>query len=67
MAKTIQARNYYALGDFVRCLECLDDMKIAFDSAGGSDTSAEINYYSLSALVELKKQRPEQSWIYAEV
>lgn len=31
LATNAQARNYYAIGDFAKCLECLKDVKVAFD------------------------------------
>jgi len=68
LATNAQARNFYAVGDFAKCLGCLKDVKIAFDSVGKEthDTSAEINFYALNGLMYLRRKELQQTWIFAE-
>jgi len=66
LATNAQARNYYALGDFPKCLSCLREVKTAFDSVGTNDISAQINFYSLNALMAFRKREFHQCWIFTE-
>lgn len=68
LATNAMARNLYAIGDFAKCLACLKDVKIAFDSVGKEthDTSAEINFYALNGLMYLRRKELQQTWIFAE-
>jgi len=66
LATNAQARNYYVAGDFVRCLSCLKDVQIGFESVGTHDITAQINFYVLNALMLLRKREIAQCWVFAE-
>jgi len=66
LATNSQARNLYTIGDFAKCLACLREVRIAFESVGTYDVSAQINFCALNALMLFRKKEIAQCWMFAE-
>jgi len=66
LATNAQAMNFYTMGEFVKCMACLRDVRIAFESVGTHDVSAQINFVTLNSLMLFRKKEINQCWIFAE-
>lgn len=74
LALNAQARNFYVLGENEQCLKCLHDVELALEflkpplnsSNAICDMTAQINYYGLRALMELRLRNVDAAFENAD-
>jgi len=68
LAQTEQARNFYTLGEFKKCIQALSEVDVALaGGAAGNDIAAEINYYGLVSMVHFRMGESEQCLTTLEI